>query len=180
MVGSGNLQTSQSQQIHVTSPRFSINASYEYISPYDAEKDKKNRRDADGRVITQPPNIMASPQSKIHYQQNKQFKHHPQPPATPPKVNKSVEVEDKKDAWRGGNPPKAVFVSHYKTYFDADITKQASNKPTLKKVVSHDAPFRGSCTSPNKPFNKLHYQEEGVTARKGKVMQESSNKEQFK
>ena len=50
-------------------------SSYEYISPHDPAKDKKNYRDSDGKVITQNPNMLVNPQSKIIYNQNKQFKY---------------------------------------------------------------------------------------------------------
>lgn len=52
-----------------------MSASYEYISPYDASKVNKNHRDADGKVITQPSNVLISPQSKITYNLNKAFKY---------------------------------------------------------------------------------------------------------
>lgn len=107
-------------------------------------------------MVTQPPNILSSPQSKVNYQRNKQFKHHPDPPQERTQRSKVDESEEKKDVWRAGSPSKPVFNSNYKTYFDADLSKVPS-KPTLKKVVSHDTPFRGSNISPNKPFNRLEY-----------------------
>ena len=45
----------------------SINASYEYISPYDAKKDAKRYRDSDGKVITKSPNMQTSPSSKLDF-----------------------------------------------------------------------------------------------------------------
>jgi len=59
-----------------------MSASYEYISPYDPKKDNKNHRGADGKVITQPSNVLISPQSKITYSQNKKFKYTECPPQT--------------------------------------------------------------------------------------------------
>ena len=50
------------------------------MNPYDHTKDKKNYRDADGKVITHPPNMLVSPQSKVNYNRNKQFKYVECPP----------------------------------------------------------------------------------------------------
>lgn len=57
-----------------------MSASYEYISPYDPSKFTKNHRDADGKVIIQPPNIATSPQSKITHNFGKNFKYTECPP----------------------------------------------------------------------------------------------------
>ena len=46
----------------------------------DPSKEKKNYRDSDGKVITKPPNMLISPQSKITYGQNKKFKYVESPP----------------------------------------------------------------------------------------------------
>ena len=61
-----------------------MSASYEYISPFDPKTDQKNYRDSDGKVITQPPNVQASLQSKISYGKNKQFKYTECPPSKQP------------------------------------------------------------------------------------------------
>lgn len=42
-----------------------MSASYPYISSYDPKRDQKKYRDANGRVITENPNVMTSPQSKL-------------------------------------------------------------------------------------------------------------------
>jgi hypothetical protein len=57
-----------------------MSASYEYISPYDPSKVNKSYRDADGKVITKPPNVQTNPQSKITYTLNKNFKYTECPP----------------------------------------------------------------------------------------------------
>lgn len=57
-----------------------MTASYEYISPYDPSKVNKNHRDADGKVIVKPPNVLISPQSKITHNAKKQFKYTECPP----------------------------------------------------------------------------------------------------
>ena len=61
-----------------------MSASYEYISPFDPKSDQKNYRDSDGKVITHPSNVVISPQSKISFNKNKQFKYTECPPVKKP------------------------------------------------------------------------------------------------
>jgi len=50
-----------------------MNAPYPYMTPYDPKKDLKNYRNAEGKVITESPNMLISPQSKISYNSMKSF-----------------------------------------------------------------------------------------------------------
>lgn len=70
-----------------------MSASYSYMPPYDIKKDPKNHRDADGKVITQQPNIQCSPQSKISYNRSKEFTYTECPPQI--KSNKPTDSLDK-------------------------------------------------------------------------------------
>lgn len=54
---------------------FRIKAPYEYMSETDPKKGRKNYRGQDGKVITQSSNVLISPQAKIDYLKNKEFKY---------------------------------------------------------------------------------------------------------
>ena len=63
-----------------------MSTSYEYITPYDPTKVNKNHRDADGKVITQPPNVLTNPHSKITHGLSKKFKYTECPAQVKPKT----------------------------------------------------------------------------------------------
>ena len=134
-----------------------MSSSYPYMSPSDPKKLAKNYRDSDGKVIVQQPNMLISPQSKITYSQNKQFKYKECPPA---ERTKTVEAGPE-EPFKTGNPNKHVFSTNTQTFFDSNLQKQESKK-TLPRTVSHEGPFKPSCTSKGTPFEKLHYKEEGA------------------
>ena len=88
-----------------------MSSSYPYMSPSDPKKLAKNYRDSDGRVIVQQPNMLISPQSKITYSQNKQFKYKECPPA---ERTKTVEAGPE-EPFKTGNPNKHVFSTNIQT-----------------------------------------------------------------
>jgi hypothetical protein len=136
-----------------------MTSSYPYMSPNDPSKDKKNYRDADGRVISKAPNMLISPQSKISYNRNKEFKYTECPP--PKRPERVPEEEDNaQEPFKTGSPHKDIFNSNYQTYFDAEL-KKGEAKKSLLKVASHEGPFKLSCISKGTAFTPLVYTEEG-------------------
>lgn len=123
------------------------------MSPYDPKTDQKQFRDSEGKVITKPPNVQSSPQSKINYQRNKDFKY----TECPPKVKQTTEpTENEKEPFRTGNSHLEVFNSHYNTFFDANIKKAEGDK-VMTRSASHEGPFKPSCRSLNKAFTPVVY-----------------------
>ena len=94
-----------------------MTASYPYISPNDPKQATKNYRDTDGKVIVKSPNMLVSPQSKITYLQNKQFKYKECPPA---ERAKTVEAGPE-EPFKTGNPNKHVFSTNVQTFFDTNL-----------------------------------------------------------
>jgi hypothetical protein len=72
-----------------------MKASYEYMSETDPKKARKNHRGSDGKVITQNSNVLTSPQSKLDFLRNKQFKYTECPPVNkePTKQKQEGEAE---------------------------------------------------------------------------------------
>ena len=133
-----------------------IKSAYEYMSPYDPKASQKNLRDVDGKVIVQSPNIQTSLQSKLHYQSDKKFKYVEEPPAE--RVRHVTDSDEKsQEPFRAGRPKRGMFSSDHQTFYDANISRSEPKK-SLKKVVSHDGPFKPSCASKNKRFTPVMYQ----------------------
>jgi hypothetical protein len=141
------------------------------MSPNDPSKVGKNCRDADGKVITKPPNMLVNPQSKITYSQNKQFKYKECPPA---ERTKAVEAGPE-EPFKTGNPNKHVFSNNVQTFFDTNLQKGEMKKSMIRSA-SHEGPFKPSCIAKDKPFEKLVYKEEGVDDVKRPVKKENEPK----
>lgn len=131
-------------------------ASYEYMSQNDPKKDQKNYRDADGNVITRSPNMLVNPQSKIQYESDKKFIYKEEKPIE--KIRKAKEEQKEIEPFKTGYPKKDIFYSNVQTFYDTDIKKTESKK-TLRRVASHEGPFKPSCTAPGKPFTPVRYKE---------------------
>ena len=118
--------------------------------------------------------MLVSPQSKISYNRNKQFKYKEAPPS--PKAQKSTEAPDNAtEPFRLNSHQKAIFNNDYKTYFDADLKKKGSEKK-LADGFTHEGPFKPCCRSKGTPFTPLVYIEDSKGNKKAVKVQKTENK----
>lgn len=104
--------------------------------------------------------MLISPQSKIDFNKNKEFKY-VECPVKKEEKKKEVKEEHQEEAFKIGSPHKDLFTSNTEAYFDANIKKPETGKKALNLTISHDTPFKPSCISPGKNFTPIVYKEEG-------------------